>query len=304
MQKEGVKMKKKEQKKEPEQKVEQVKETNEKAEAKIETEAKKGWTINKVTIWRILAYFALYSFVGFVIETAYGFLTQGKLESRQSFLYGPFCGIYGVGAVLMIVALHRLDRTKKWKLFVGGFVVGSALEYFMSLIGEILFHVKWWDYSGMFLSIGGRICLLYSIFWGILAIYLVGHLNPMIDRWLDKIQAKLKPRTSKIIISLITIFLFVDFCITGLALKAFNIRMIVEHDIDVADKESVVSQYHAIYDNEKRSEFIHRFFGDRKMIRTFPNLKIRDKNGNMVYFGDILSDIQSYYFKINLNLKG
>lgn len=287
---------------------EEAKETTEEMVEETKAEEpvtkKKMWTINQVTIWRILAYFALYSFLGFVIETAYGFLTQGKLESRQSFLYGPFCGIYGVGAVLMIVALHRLDRTKKWKLFVGGFIVGSVIEYFMSLIGEILFHVKWWDYSGMFLSIGGRICLLYSIFWGILGIYLVGHLNPKIDRWLDKIKGKFKPRTAKAIISFLTIFLFVDFCITGLALKAFNIRMIVEHDIDVSDKESVVRQYHAIYDNEKLSEFIHRFFGDRKMIRTFPNLKIRDKNGDMVYFDAILSDIQSYYFKINLNLKG
>lgn len=291
-------------KEEKEQAKETLEEVVEETKAEEPVAKKKMWTINRVTIWRILAYFALYSFLGFVIETTYGFLTLGKLESRQSFLYGPFCGIYGVGAVLMIVALHRLDRTKRWKLFVGGFLVGSVIEYFMSLIGEILFHVKWWDYSGMFLSIGGRICLLYSIFWGILGIYLVGHLNPKIDRWLDKIKGKLKPGTAKAIISLLTIFLFVDFCITGLALKAFNIRMIVEHDIDVLDKESVVRQYHAIYDNEERSEFIHRFFGDRKMIRTFPNLKIRDKNGNMVYFGELLSHIQSYYFKINLNLKG
>lgn len=119
-------------------------------EVEKEKNKKKTWTINQVSIWRILAYFAIYSFLGFVIETTYGLLTKGQLESRQSFLYGPFCGIYGVGAVIMIVVLHRIDRTKKWKLFLGGFIVGSITEYVVSLVGELIFNVKWWDYSNMF----------------------------------------------------------------------------------------------------------------------------------------------------------
>ena len=273
-------------------------------EVEKEKPKKKTWTINQVTIWRILAYFAIYSFLGFVIETTYGLLTKGQLESRQSFLYGPFCGIYGVGAVIMIVVLHRIDRTKKWKLFLGGFIVGSITEYVVSLVGELLFNVKWWDYSNMFLSIGGRICLYFSIFWGILAIYLIGHLNPKIDRLLDKIKEKIAPKVLKGVILFITIFLFLDCCITAFALKAFHVRMVVENDIDVPNKESVVEQYHQLYDNEGMSNFIHRFFGDKKMIRTFPNLKVEDKNGNMIYFDSLLPDIQAYYFKVDWNLKG
>ena len=133
---------------------EQAKETTENTEKVEETkveEKKKGWTINKVTIWRILAYFALYSFLGFVIETAYGFLTQGKLESRQSFLYGPFCGIYGVGAVIMIVALHRLDRSRvcyrilyefNWRNSIPCKMVGLfwyVLEHWRSYL-PVIFH--------------------------------------------------------------------------------------------------------------------------------------------------------------------
>ena len=80
--------------------------------------------------------------------------------------------------------------------------------------------------------------------------------------------------------------------------------MVVENDIDVPNKESVVEQYHQLYDNEGMSNFIHRFFGDKKMIRTFPNLKVEDKNGNMIYFDSLLPDIQAYYFKVDWNLKG
>lgn len=264
--------------------------------------SKKKWKINQVSIWRILAYFVIYSFLGFVIETAYGLLTKGVLESRQSFLYGPFCGIYGVGAVIMIVALHRIKDDKKWKIFLGGFIVGSVTEYLVSLIGELLFHVKWWDYSGMFLNIGGRISLFYSVCWGALAIFLIRHINPKVDHFIEFVKGKMNGKILKAFILVIIIFLFVDCCITAYALKAFQVRMVIENNIEVSNIESIQKQYEYFYGNEKRAAFIEKFFGDYKMIRTFPNLKIEDKNGNMVYFGALLPDIQAYYFELKLKI--
>ena len=67
---------------------------------------KKTLTINGISIWRILAYFIIYSVAGYIIETVYGMITKGVWESRQSFLYGPFCGIYGLGAVVMIIQVR------------------------------------------------------------------------------------------------------------------------------------------------------------------------------------------------------
>ena len=51
---------------------------------------KKIFSILGISIWRILAYFILYSFLGYIIETIFGIVTKGVWESRQSFLYGPF----------------------------------------------------------------------------------------------------------------------------------------------------------------------------------------------------------------------
>ena len=59
----------------------------------------KKFTIFGVSIWRIFAYFIIYSVIGYIIETVFGMVTKGVIESRQSFLYGPFCAIYGLGAV-------------------------------------------------------------------------------------------------------------------------------------------------------------------------------------------------------------
>lgn len=47
-----------------------------------------------INIWEILAYFIIYSVAGYFIETFFALIRYGVLESRQSFLYGPFCSIY------------------------------------------------------------------------------------------------------------------------------------------------------------------------------------------------------------------
>ena len=76
----------------------------------MEKKDKEHIKICGISIWRILAYFVVYSVAGFIIETICGLLTKGVLESRKSFLYGPFCSIYGLGAVLMILPLQKYKK--------------------------------------------------------------------------------------------------------------------------------------------------------------------------------------------------
>lgn len=125
----------------------------------------------KITFKRVLAYFVIYSFLGFIVETIFGMLTKGVVESRQSCLYGPFCCIYGLGAAVMIPGLEKFKKSN-WGLAIAGMVEGSVVEYVISWVGEIIFQIKWWDYSNLPLNINGRICLLFSLFWGILALVL------------------------------------------------------------------------------------------------------------------------------------
>ena len=35
-----------------------------------------------------------------------------------------------------------------------------------------------------------------------------------------------------------------------------------------------------------------------KMLKAFPNIKVTEKNGNIIWVCDILSDIQPYYFRV------
>ena len=256
---------------------------------KKEAETNKRATIMGLSIWRILAYFIIYSIVGYIIETIFGIITKGVWESRQSFLYGPFCAIYGVGAVIMIIFLHGYSK-KYTRLFLGGFIVGSIVEYLVSWIGEMILGVKWWDYSNMPLNINGRICVYFSIFWGFLALYLIGSFNPRIDRLIDWFKNKFSLKFLKIATS----------TVTGVALSFFLIRMVAKNDLNVNNKQAVIQKYDDIYNNETLSKFVYKYWGDRKMIRTFPNLKVQDVDGNMIYMDSLLSDIQPYYYKINI----
>ena len=266
---------------------------NETIEKNVEIKHKKEFTIFDFPLIRILAWFIVYSIVGYIIETLFGLLTKGVIESRQSFLYGPFCSIYGVGAVVMVLGLQKFNKNN-YTLFAGGFVIGSVVEYVISFIGEWFFHIKWWDYSNMPLNINGRICVCFSLFWGLLAIYLMTYVHPRIEKLLDKIN----PRALKPITIVLTIFIFIDFVVTGFALKMFYVRLVKNYNLDIQGVEDYIDEYTKIYENPKMKEFIDKYFSDEKMLKTFPNIKVTKKDGNVIWICDILKNIQPYYVRV------
>lgn len=260
---------------------------------------KRSFKILGISIWRLLAYFIIYSFIGFVIETLFALFMYNVLESRQSFLYGPFCGIYGVGAVIMIMFLNKYFNKNNHILFLGGFIVGSVVEYLISLIGEMMLNVRWWDYSNRFLNINGRICLLYSIFWGLLAIYLMRVINPRVDKLIDWLKTKININVAKTLTLITTILLFIDCVASGFAISFCLIRKSVENNLNIANKEQTIEAYNKIYGNEKLKEFIYKYWNDEKMVLTYPNLTLKLEDGKIMYVKDLTPEIKPYYYKFN-----
>ena len=97
------------------------------------------------------AYFVLYAFLGWVCEDLYCGIPAKKFINR-GFFYGPYCPIYGVGALLV---LYPLLFVKDYPIlvFVLGVIITSALEYITSWVMDILFKTRWWDYSERFMNI-------------------------------------------------------------------------------------------------------------------------------------------------------
>lgn len=260
---------------------------------------KRSFKILGISIWRLLAYFIIYSFIGFVIETLFALFMYNVLESRQSFLYGPFCGIYGVGAVIMIMFLNKYFNKNNHVLFLGGFIVGSVVEYLISLIGELMLNVRWWDYSNRFLNINGRICLLYSIFWGLLAIYLMRVINPRVDKLINWLKTKININVAKTLTLITTTLLFIDCVASGFAISFCLIRKSVENNLNIANKEQTIEAYNKIYGNEKLKEFIYKYWNDEKMVLTYPNLTLKLEDGKIMYVKDLTPEIKPYYHKFN-----
>ena len=259
---------------------------------KISKKVKKG--IFGYSFWQILEYFIIYSILGYVIETLYGLLTKGVVESRQSMLYGPFCCIYGLGAICLL-CIPKSAKKNNWTLFIAGFIIGSVVEYVVSWVGEVIFNIKWWDYSNFPLNINGRVCVYFSIFWGILTICLNKVINPTVDKALGKIPIKVL----HVLTVIIMVFMAFDFIISSFALKMFETRLIYNYNLEVQGAEDYYEKYLDIYQNNPGlKEFVDKVFSDEKMLKTFPNIKFTLQDGSILLVKDILTDIKPYYIKV------
>ena len=136
-------------------------------------------------IIKIITYFFLYSFLGWAMESLYISVLQRKVINT-GFLHGPFCPIYGFGAVVLYVLLSPL-KGNVIAIFCTGFFVLSLWEYFVGFLLEKLFKTKYWDYSKNKFNINGRVCLLNSIYWGLLSIFFIEIWNPIVEIQIQKI---------------------------------------------------------------------------------------------------------------------
>lgn len=149
-----------------------------------------------ITFYKLFWVFFIGCFAGVVLETLYCLIQRGHYESRVGLIYGPFNLVYGIGALCLTGALYRFRNRGRIFSFVGGFLVGSVVEYACSWFQETFFGSTSWDYSNMPFNLNGRICLLYSVFWGILGIFWIKDVYPRMAKWILKIPNKLgKPLT-------------------------------------------------------------------------------------------------------------
>ena len=144
--------------------------------------------IDSIQILRLLLYFIIYSFFGWVLESIFKSILQRKIVN-SGFLYGPICPIYGFGAIIMLLFLNKF-KYNLVLLFLAGFIVLSVWEYIVGALLEKKFNTKYWDYSNNFLNIKGRVCLMNSIFWGILGVIFTLYIHPSVERCVLHISNK------------------------------------------------------------------------------------------------------------------
>lgn len=133
--------------------------------------------------------FVICCVLGLIVEVIWHMVVvdPGVYQDRAGLLYGPFSPIYGVGAVLMTVALNRFHDKNPIIIFLVSAVIGGAFEFFVSWFMETAFGIVAWDYTGTFLSIDGRTNGMFMCMWGLLGLLWVKFALPIMLKIVNKI---------------------------------------------------------------------------------------------------------------------
>ena len=130
-------------------------------------------------LYELIAFFFIYGVLGWCVEVAYAAVKQGKFVNR-GFLNGPICPIYGVGVVSVIYCLGEVKGNLA-ALYAASVVLVTVIEGITGFVMDKLFHHKWWDYSKQPLNIGGYVCLIFSLIWGVFCVFIMKIFQPMVS---------------------------------------------------------------------------------------------------------------------------
>lgn len=236
-------------------------------------------SIEKYFIWLMI-----YSIIGWIYESMLCSIREKRYVNR-GFLNGPYCPIYGCGAVLVILFLSRFYNPIQ--LFLLGAIVTCTLEYLTSYVMEKIFHARWWDYSNRRFHIGGRVCLIGGIVFGAFSVALVLFIHPRIITYTSLI-----PNYILHIITVVLLLVFLtDIIITIIGFTGFS-ELLKEFSVlleqkkeDATEKIRSLVVYSTLKMKLSRQQ--------RRMIDSFPNLRTIKHN-------DILLELRAF---INMRKK-
>lgn len=207
------------------------------------------------TIEKYFLLFMVYSVFGYLLEVTCKLISDKKFINR-GFLIGPYCPIYGTGAILLTFLLEPFKFNAALVFFFAILVCG-ILEYVTSYVMEKLFKARWWDYSKYKFNINGRVCLRTIVPFGIFGTLVVYFSNPFILGLIGKLN-----NLSLMICSLtIAVIYFIDNIIS------FNVILKFKHiatEIKVDSTEEITAKVKQVIYNQK-----HKL--QKRLLDAFPN---------------------------------
>ncbi len=218
-------------------------------------------TILGAPIYLILWFFLVYAFLGVLVEMIFCLSKEGVLESRLGLLYIPLSPIYGIGGVALTLFLYPYFQ-QPVVMFLMGIVVGTVLEYVASFIMEKLFGTVFWDYSDKPLNLHGRVCLEYSIYWGLLSMLVLYLIDPIVYDFVNLFS----PAVGEAVLTVLVVLTVLS---TALTLASFAR---IRRRVAVLEKQARGEQ---VADAESGwDRLIGRLAPDPVMINTFPRMSL------------------------------
>lgn len=228
--------------------------------------------------YTLFLYFVIYSVFGWLTETIYCRILDGKWTNR-GFMFGPYCPIYGFGALLII---YFLDNFKEYPIgvFILGMIFTSTLEYIASFMLEKMFNAKWWDYSKRKFNLNGRICLLNSTEFAILGVLLTYIIHPVVSTLISRLPFSILEYLSILLFCI----LIVDCCSTVFSLLNLKEKLEMLGEMAEEFKNENIKNHKEITDfylYNQLSEFRKKIVTKHKLqteriLNAFPNFEFRD----------------------------
>ena len=221
----------------------------------------------------IILYFIIYSFLGWCLESIYKTILL-KTPTNSGFLYGPFCPMYGLGAIMMLALCSFTNNILV--LFLIAFIFFSIWEYIVAVILEKLFKTKYWDYSSLKFNFQGRVCLKNSIYWGILGVLLVLVIQPVLRNIVENV-----PHDVIIFVEIILCFaILVDAIITVYRIMFIDKKIRQVFEISDKIKEKLA---------ELKTETMHAV--EQQNVQKLTN-KFKNKD-NVKEINEIIEDLKT-----------
>lgn len=143
----------------------------------------------KYGITSLILFFFTFSFIGWSWEVMLHLVTDGTFVNRGT-MFGPWLPIYGFGGLLILIILKPF-RSRPVVYFLVSMVLAGVLEYSTSWYLETFKGMKWWDYSGYFLNLDGRICLEGLIIFGLGGAAITYFIGPLLNYYYTKIKPQI-----------------------------------------------------------------------------------------------------------------
>lgn len=216
-----------------------------------EKTAARGPAQPRLTYCNLFFAFLTASFLGAVTETGFMLLVWHELQNRSGVVWGTFSLVWGGGAVLFALLLRAPARRGPAWVFLGGAALGSAFELLCSLFQERAFGMRFWDYSHLSLSLGGRVDPVFSLFWGLAAVAWMCLLWPALARFLEGVS----PRLLRWSAGLLTVFMLCNVTLSAAALGRMDQRRQGEPPANGVEV------------------FLDRRYPDRRLEERFPSMR-------------------------------
>lgn len=223
-------------------------------------------SIRGVDFYHLINWFFIYSFFGWLWETCFVSLKNGKYVNR-GFINGPFCTIYGFGALAVYLILKPVSDSILY-LFFGGIVVATVLEYVTAVLMESIFHTSWWDYSDNKFNFQGRICLGASLGWGVFTLILFKVLHPAVE----KLVSLYPVYVGEIAVCVISAGYLVDFAYSAAAAFKLHERIpVIEQAVEQARDELLLKMHERLkgvsFTKDATLETVKERLGDIEVLR-------------------------------------